>query len=264
MSKRLFVFPYKIASHSATVLARALGTLKIRANGRYVLYPNHRIINWGYAGLPQWWRAQAVEQVLNLPQYVNNASDKTQTFKLLSQTQGIYVPDWTCDRNVATNWLAVPRFGGKLNAVVCRTLTRANSGRGIVLAKTVDEIVNAPLYTRYTPKTEEYRVHVFRRFGVIDIQQKRKKTGFATDESCNPYIRNHPNGWIFCREGVVCPPIVCDIAMSAIGAMKLDFGAVDIGYHPDFGSVIYEINTAPGLEGHTVESYTSTFRKFQL
>ena len=152
------------------------------------------------------------------------------------------------------------KFRGLVNAVLCRTLLRANSGRGIVVAKKPEELVDAPLYTRYTPKTKEFRVHTSAKFGIFDIQEKRKRK--ESEKSEVPYIRNHDQGWVFCRENVACPDDVKLEAEKAVQALSLDFGAVDIGYHPTYGAFVYEVNTAPGLEGQTCESYSAFFKRF--
>lgn len=262
MHTRPIVFPYTLGSHSARALAGELSTKRIRANGRYKFFPNHLIINWGNSGFPSWASQAAYNRMLNKPQNVKNASEKIKTFQLLSAAgMAAQLPEWTTSMETAKGWLAHPVYGQGKNAVVCRTLTRANSGRGIVLASSIAELVSAPLYTRYKPKEDEYRVHVTARFGVIDVQEKRKKTGAEKDET-KKYIRSHDNDWVFCREDVQCPESVKEAAEKALNALGLDFGAVDIGYHPKYGIAIYEVNTAPGLEGQTLVNYANTFRRY--
>jgi len=132
--------------------------------------------------------------MLNKPQYVAIASNKLSTLQALQTVGFAYLPEWTTNQEEAKKMLETPKFEKKKNAVVCRTLLSANSGRGITLAGTVEEIIPAPLYTRYVPKACEYRVHVLGG-AIADIQQKRRPTGV---EISNSYIRNHANGWIFC------------------------------------------------------------------
>lgn len=256
---RVVIFPYNLGSESARELSSELDTIRVRGNGRYLPRARDLVVNWGNRGVPNWMgRCRAM---LNRPQYVENASAKDKTFETLSNNGlGDVVVPWTRDKAEAKRWLeAKPKFPGKLKAVVCRTLTRANSGRGIELAKKPSELVSAPLYTLYKPKAQEYRVHVFAG-KVIDVQAKRKKSG----EKSDPYIRNHPNGWVFCRENVSCPEEVLNAACAAVGVLRLDFGAVDVGYHPEFGVSIYEINTAPGIEGSSVKNYANAIREYQL
>ena len=110
------------------------------------------------------------------------------------------------------------------------------------------------------PKQQEYRVHVFRELGVIDVQQKRRDTSVPEEER-NSYIRNHDAGWVFCRENVQPPQAVLNASVDAVLALGLDFGAVDIGFHNNIGPCIYEINTAPGLEGQTLVNYAQAFKR---
>ena len=191
MYNKCIVYPYNLGSASARSLAHNLDTRRVRPDGHYYHKRRHLIINWGNSILPRWATPHALQGMLNTPQNVQVASDKVSTFRRLETN----IPEWTVNINTAREWLNTPRFGRKLNAVVCRTLTRANSGRGIVLATTPEAVVPAPLYTRYTPKTAEYRLHVSARFGVIDVAEKRKRNGFEENEQSNQYIRSWNNGW---------------------------------------------------------------------
>ena len=257
VSTRLVLYPYNLKSHSALVLAEALGIKRVRSNGKYRWFPNHRVVNWGNSHIPTWDDSG----ILNHPVYVSRASNKLLTFDQLDACD-VPIPDLALNMEQAAQMLANgPKWKGLKHAVVCRTLTRANSGRGIVLAETAEQLVPAPLYTRYTPKSAEYRVHVFRDFGVIDVQQKKRDTHTPEDKR-NEYIRNHDAGWVFCRENVSPPDVVLQKALDAVVALQLSFGAVDIGWHKDIGPIVYEVNTAPGLEGQTLTSYVETFKKY--
>ena len=74
------------------------------------------------------------------------------------------------------------------NTVVARTILNGNSGAGIVLVENEEQLVDAPLYTVYIPKKQEYRVHVFRG-QVLDVQRKARKQDVPDDE-VNWKIRN--------------------------------------------------------------------------
>lgn len=264
LRRKVIIYPYIIGSESAAKLSAQLETKRVKSHGRYRWFRNHTIINWGNPRFPVWATPQAMRNMLNLPQYVAIASDKLRSLRILSEA-GILVPDFTTDIDQAKAWAGGdPKFPRKLHAILCRTLTRANSGRGIVVATNSDEIVPAPLYTRYTPKSHEYRVHVA--LGqIIDAQEKRRPNGWEakeTDGQFNRYIRNHENGWVFCREDVMIPQVVGDAALLAVEALHLDFGAVDIGYHEEYGAFVYEVNTAPGLEGQTLTNYVNIFSQY--
>jgi len=61
---------------------------------------------------------------------------------------------------------------------------------------------------------------------------------------------------VFCRDGIAPCTVRNSISIAAVDALCLDFGAVDIIYneHEDKYYVL-EVNSAPGLEGTTLEKY---------
>jgi glutathione synthase/RimK-type ligase-like ATP-grasp enzyme len=141
------------------------------------------------------------------------------------------------------------------STVVCRQLTRASEGRGIVLATTVEELQQSPLYTKYFPKKHEYRVQVFNG-KVIDIQEKRKKRGFEGERESK--VRNVANGYVFCREDVNPPEGMADAALTAVNCLDYQFGAVDIAYNVKRNEFkVLEVNALPGMEGTTLVKYTN-------
>ena len=72
------------------------------------------------------------------------------------------------------------------------------------------------------------------------------------------YVRNLANGWVFCRDNVVEPDGLRDAAVSACAALGLDFGAVDIIWNErENKCYVLEVNTAPGLQGTTLENYAN-------
>lgn len=165
------------------------------------------------------------------------------------QVNGVACPEFTRDKNVAAEWI---RAG---DVVMCRTLTRASEGRGIVIAETVDQIVNAPLYTKYFKKKEEYRVHVLDG-KVIDIQQKRKRRGVGNDT--NGRIRNLANGYVFCRDGIQERAGLNDLAVAAVAALNYKLGAVDVAYNVKRDKlIVLEVNACPGMQGKTLDNYAN-------
>lgn len=121
--------------------------------------------------------------------------------------------------------------------------------------------VHAPLYVKYVKKQQEYRVHVFNG-SVIDVQRKMRRTD-TPDAEVNWQVRNHCNGFIFGREGVELPDVALTMSKDSVGALGLDFGAVDIIYnaHEDKYYVL-EVNTACGLTGTTLEVYTAAIQEY--
>ena len=70
----------------------------------------------------------------------------------------------------------------------------------------------------------------------------------------NPLIKNLDNGWVFCRTGISLPDDARNQAIAAVRSLGLDFGAVDVLYRErEDKAFVLEVNTAPGLEGTTLE-----------
>lgn len=162
------------------------------------------------------------------------------------------IPEYTTERDVALSWVR----DGVL--VVGRTKLNGHSGAGIILAGREEDVPdNCPLYVKYIKKKHEYRVHVA--FGkVIDVQHKRKRRDY--DGDVDYAVRNHHTGWVYCREDLEVSDAVKQSAIAAVAALGLDFGAVDIIYNERYNAhYVLEVNTAPGLEGTSVENYANIF-----
>lgn len=248
--KDLKIWSYNENSEGAKALGAILGAKRIKHNGStYVPGPNKSIINWGDSQMPQALRAS---KVINSPNVVGVFTNKLKFFELIGE--GVRTPDWTTDAAEAIGWM-----NDNKTIVVCRKVLTGHSGAGIVIAETPNQVVAAPLYTKYVPKKEEYRVH-FVGGKIIDVQQKKMRDGF---KDANFKVRSHANGFVFCRGGVAPPADVIAQAEATIAATGLDFGAIDIVYNEKQGKAyVLEVNTAPGLEGETVQKYAQAFKEF--
>lgn len=164
-------------------------------------------------------------------------------------TNDVPHPDSTRDISVARSWIEAG------DAVMCRRLLRASEGRGIVVAETADQLVPAPLYTRYVKKKAEYRVHVLNG-QVIDVQAKRKRKGFEGERDTK--VRNIANGYVFCRDNIVEPNDLRSVAIKATASLGYALGAVDIAYNERNNLlVVLEVNANPGMQGTTLEKYAT-------
>jgi glutathione synthase/RimK-type ligase-like ATP-grasp enzyme len=241
------IYPYKQGSRSARALADALGGRVLRLQGSTYRYRERdTIINWGAS---QGWGTRC----LNQPAQVSVASNKLTAFQMMRDA-GVHVPQfWTNREDIPDD--AFP--------IVCRTILNGHSGRGIVISPDRESLVAAPLYVKYIKKLHEFRIHLGLRNGEsIIIAEQRKAIPNGTTPT-NTQVRNHDNGYVYVRTGFETPVQVIEQAQAAIAALGLDFGAVDIIWNQHYSQAyVLEVNTAPGLEGQTVEDYTNYFRGF--
>jgi glutathione synthase/RimK-type ligase-like ATP-grasp enzyme len=243
----LKIFPYKLGSVSAKRLARTLGTLRVSAS--YNARRKDVIVNWGNSSPPHFrW----MEQDLNKPHAIALASNKLNTFLEFRNKSFTDIPDWTTNPSEAQQWLDLGL------RVYCRTKLTNHSGNGIVICNDGDRLTYAPLYTLHTKHKHEYRVHVFRG-QVIDIQMKRRRNGALGGTG----IRNHANGWVYTRAEIAPPEELLLSSIKAVQLLNLDFGAVDIGHRIiDNKFFVFEVNTAPGLEGTTLDKYSKAIYNY--
>lgn len=242
-------------SRSAKSLANLLGAKRIKKDSKYRFRKGDIIVSLGNNNPPDWGDRISGTDILNKWDNLAVAQNKLTCLQVLEKN-GIAVPNFTSDKERAKSF-----FTGKNSKVVCRTLLNASEGRGIVIAESPDELVDASLYTKYFPKKHEYRVHVFNN-EVIDVTQKRLLNSEDRPAERNPYIRNLKNGWIYARTNVTLPEAVKEACIKACNVLKLNFGAVDCAVNKEGAFVIFEINTAPGLEGTTLVKYKEALIKY--
>lgn len=248
------VYPYKMGSQSARALAQALGCLRVREDSTTFRPRNRILINWGNPRYPAW--GTTTHNWLNEPADVAGCSNKL-TFLQMLQQAGLSdcIPEWTTD----------PATANQLGPVVCRTHLNASGGKGAhywypdrdvpVPVEIADHRVQ--LYTKYIKKAEEYRVH-FGPLGIFHVQQKRKRH----EQEADFRIRNHDNGWVFTIHDVHPPAVVTTVCERVIGALPLDFGALDVVYNRHYDrAYVLEVNTACGLEGTTLTKYVDMFQE---
>ncbi len=235
--------PYKMHSNSARLLAEAMSVLlgkKVFRTDNPRAMQRHTIINWGSSDFVYG------ERIINCPPDVKRATNKLDAFNELQHI--VAIPWHTSSKSEAQTWA---REG---HTVYCRTLVNSHEGRGIVLAKTPEEVVDAPLYTKRFKNSKEYRVHVA--FGkAIQVVQKKKRNGTNAD----PNIRSNDN-WVFARNISGVPDEVVRQAILAVTTLGLDFGAVDVVWSvKNQKACVLEVNTAPGLDQTSANIYAKAF-----
>lgn len=248
--KRIILYPYKLYSNSTKLLVKQLEQItgkwvrRITGTGKYTPKTNDLIINWGNSHPPNF----GTLGIINDPNAVAIAINKIDSFRMFD-IHGVRCPKWTTNYEEALDWINRGR------KVVCRSLINGNSGNGITMASNNTGLIKVPLYVEYKKKAKEFRVHVFKE-KIIDVVEKRKRNGFNNLLNANTYIRSHNNGWVFCRNNIEEPKELREIALKAIKALGLDFGAIDIIWNK-YENLCYilEINTAPGLDNKTTSIY---------
>jgi glutathione synthase/RimK-type ligase-like ATP-grasp enzyme len=255
----MFLYQYKRGSRSALALSRALGIKRIKLEGsKFRPRKSKTILNWGSSSMPDEYLSC---RVINHPAHVALAANKLEAFKCMKHV-GVSVPEFTTDAEE----VALDNYDQKPEKVswVVREKLSGHSGEGIVLLEGgIEDVPEGKLYVRYIPKKDEYRVHVCGG-EVIDLQRKARSKDVPDDE-VNWKIRNHSNGFIFARnEGKDVPVCVREESVKAVEALGLDFGAVDVVYNEKQDKAyVLEVNTAPGLEGTTLESYAEALKNYE-
>jgi glutathione synthase/RimK-type ligase-like ATP-grasp enzyme len=165
---------------------------------------------------------------------------------------GIPCIPFTEDIGQARSWIVDGR------EVVCRRLINSHSGHGIVLATNFDQLVAAPLYTKYIKKGAEYRVHVWDD-EILIFQKKMKKRNWEGER--NTQIRNLDNGYVFGTRFEIQEEVsttMRDIARRAVTALDRHSGAVDIIWNNrERQAYVLEVNTTPGLSPSTARAYAA-------
>lgn len=263
----LCVLPYMKGSESVNNLANALNCKKIKLeNSKLKDNPNRIVINWGNSQFDI--SPYPNTTFLNPPEVIAKIINKRNFFQLIEEynsnvddDEKVSIPEYTTDKEIAKDWLRE-----KFDIVVRQRLT-AHSGEGIELLlapnenEDIPEVPEAPLYTKYIKKQDEYRVHIIK--GVItDIQRKARNLNLSGSVT-NYQIRNYSNGFIFVRNNLSVPDEVINQCHKAFIASGLDFGAIDVIWNNHRkAAYILEINTACALKSRiSLSRYADAFKR---
>ena len=279
--RRMRVVPYHKGSQACSLFSREMKCLRVSTDpeqSKFIARMDDTLVNWGYSGtLPE--HLLGAGCWINHPTNVRVASNKLTCFEALRRS-GIPIPDFTVSRGLAECWLNGEALEddeeGKPCDVVCRHTLNGHSGEGIEIVDKVNTIIdkninpteedfkvlpNAPLYVKYIPKRHEYRAHVLP--GGATIIRQKLRNPEVPSENVDWRVRSHGNGFIFAQELTFKPEGIETIAEEAVDSLNLEFGAVDIIYNEKRNQVyVLEVNTAPGLEGSTLDLYSGAFKKY--
>jgi hypothetical protein len=238
---RVRIWPYLAGSCGAQELRdafRLLGhkAVVLRTDGstRYCQQDGDLVVNWGSSNCPLY------AGLLNHPNAVAVATSKTSTYRVLDD-RNVPTLQWTCEPHEAAGWF------GLGDTVYARRVDRGRSGVGIEVCTEPAQIPwSGCFYTRGVVG-REYRVHVIK--GRVVRVQKRYK------DDDGVAVRSHSNGYAFISSGFKTPAYLREVAMDAVRALGLDFGAVDLINCRERGPLVLEVNTACGMEGSTSQVY---------
>lgn len=254
----------RISKTSKVSLRPALRCRRITpwSTGVRPVVPNTVFINFGGGEIPI--RPLPDSIVLNSPDKVAISSNKLRTFELLKAADVPHVR-WTVDKGEVTKWL------DKGHKVLARRSLSSSGGRAISVLERLggsgggEQLVEAPLYTRYFPKTHEFRVHVVDG-KAIDLTEKKLREGLKERREQVAIVRSHGNGWVHAHGDLAVSrevdlQLIKTLAIDAIRAVGLDFGAVDILACLDASTpraltkaVVCEVNSAPGIENEVTRN----------
>lgn len=248
---------YNRHSASGKALINALNIRQIKVNRREYC---DILINWGGSADKWILNVDVNQEVVNYGLCIQDVSNKLSFFQNatcgtvenLRSIPCAYSPEAACEF-----------FQKEKDIVVARHVLNGHSGQGVELFKDSDSLMqgrHAALYTKYIPKKNEYRIHVFGN-DVIHVQRKARKKD-VPDDQVNWQIRNHANGFIFAQENVDVPDDIKEDAISWVSHYGLHFGALDVIHSTDGNWYLLEINTAPGIEGTTLTKYVNAFKEY--
>lgn len=279
---RLVILPYG-PSESVNSLAASLAeattengisVLRMKREGsRFRGREADLLINWGSRS-DAFNTGRGAARVLNTVEAVTNAASKRRAFDMM-QAAGVSMVESTRDEATARAWFnegftvfARDEDSGHSGAGirVMRNAPIAHTGAGTESVPVSNTFTTSPLYTKGAFIGEahrEYRIHVMNG-KVTFVQQKKRRAEWETLETYSNIIRNYHTGWIYANEQT--SPINSAAvyhAVKAVEALGLDFGAVDVMTRGEDAKVL-EVNTAPGLSGTNLATYTTNFKKFFL
>lgn len=253
---RIIIRPYSSECGGARDIVKILTEQGIPSKRVYSKLENYEpqpgdfILNWGASYPPDWSHLLTKKNAfLNHWNSVGNSVSKIRSFHNFKKAK-VPTPDWTQSHEEAMRWI-------KDGWVCVRQTERGYDGKGLILAKKASDVEYAPLYTKFMPDTiNEYRAYIFKG-EMIDLLYK-----YAPEGAKHPLIRTETNGWEYGRSSMTgkLAKEIGVIAAAAIAANDMDFGGVDI-MHGNYGLVVLETNSEPGIGKITAQRFANAIRK---
>lgn len=212
--------------------------------------PNHyaqqrtsiRLVRWGCS------MGEDAAITLNPKEAVALAANKLQSLRAMKEA-GVNVPRFD-----------ITPTGFREGSTILGRRTSGYGGRDIeILDGPHTRAIYSDFFTEYVPCVREMRLHIFR--GELIGAQNKRYEGDGNEDSIR--IRNHDNGYVFVPLIESRPNASrIEAGVSALKALGLDFGAVDLGITEDGKEVVFEVNSAPGLSERFLDIYTEAIREW--
>lgn len=188
---------------------------------------------------------------INTIEAINNTRDKLATKSIMKKIGSKTPKFWLINEEPdAFPVLLKPRFGMK--------------GKGIVFAEDLEnfrrekaKLKNKAAYfiEKYTTFSKEYRLHMSITSKCFFTMRKMKKIDSVSDK----IITDGNSIWLYSDNENFDRPSnwdqIVEDCYKLLVAAGLHFGAFDVKVAKDGGWNILEINSAPGLDGKTVQAY---------
>jgi hypothetical protein len=219
--------------------------LSFRLKGKRIKHPRifkpgDVLVNWGDRNLG--WAEKQKVPILNRDL---QASKKTEIFAL--QAAGLPVPPASQNKPPdAEGW--------------CGRTAHHTHGRDFLKPP-----ASPDFWVKRLTIKEEYRIHVFNYDGKDDIRILRWGKKEPRSNSAHSWVRSDSGGWrlAYNLPHQTLPEGLRPVAKRALKVLKYDFGAVDMGLTSTGKPIIFEVNSAPGLDegGRTIDLYAEALRQ---
>ena len=184
--KDIYLMPYRVGLRSTAAL-REVGFLIRNDHAR--MRRNIPVLYWGRVPEAQRRLVDTSRIIINPDPPSGLVSNK----RAWAEAQFSDSIEYTTSIETARSWA-----GENGEKTICRTTLTGHSGEGIVVARRPEEVVEAPLYSRYFKKVREFRAYVAIQDDhtfVHYIASKRNR-GNVTDPD-DLLIRSGEKGWVY-------------------------------------------------------------------
>lgn len=221
---------------------------------RQARHPLNVLVRWGSRKeMPR------ASRVLNTALAIKMASDKVLAIEAMSRDG---IPTVPC----FTTWPEA--LAAASDGIILGRTRSGMQGAGIVVYDPSEvhdgKYARGPIrphewYTIYHEPTREVRLHVV---GGEVVRIQGKYLDFPELAGENPFVRNYKTGYRYRTPRRNLHSRRREIAIEAVRALGLDFGAVDmLLFGGEADPMVLEINTAPACSPLTAESYAEAIER---